>query len=345
MEEIFVGVSGINAADNPGPGIGVARSLKADSGLNVKIVGLAYDAMEPGIYLDRHIDRSFIMPYPTVSFESYFGRLQYIKESYGLDFVIPNLDAELPLYAKYAKELKNAGIGTFIPTLDEFKVRGKDRLSDVAEKIGVKVPLTTVVSSFDEFRKALNETGYPLMVKGAMYKAYRAYTEQEAYHHYHQIVAEWGYPVIVQQVVKGEEMNVIGLGDGEGNSLGVVGIKKLTITPLGKIWTGVTVKHEGALDATEQFIKKYKWKGGFELECIVDDGDIYLIEINPRFPAWLYFATGVGCNLPANLLRKALGKTVIPYKGYDAGKLFIRYTEEIITDMEKFQNINMKGEC
>ena len=28
MEDIHVGVSGINAADNPGPGVGIARSLK-----------------------------------------------------------------------------------------------------------------------------------------------------------------------------------------------------------------------------------------------------------------------------------------------------------------------------
>jgi len=52
MDTIYVGVSGINAVDNPGPGIGVARSLKEDPELEVKVVGLAYDAMEPGVYMD-----------------------------------------------------------------------------------------------------------------------------------------------------------------------------------------------------------------------------------------------------------------------------------------------------
>ncbi|TVL96552.1 MAG: carboxylate--amine ligase, partial [Candidatus Brocadia sp. WS118] len=63
MNEIFVGVSGINAVDNPGPGVGVARSLKDDKELNIKIAGLAYDAMEPGIYIDWLIDKAFITPY------------------------------------------------------------------------------------------------------------------------------------------------------------------------------------------------------------------------------------------------------------------------------------------
>ncbi|MGK5091422.1 hypothetical protein WDW89_05305 [Deltaproteobacteria bacterium TL4] len=57
MDEIIVGVSGINAVDNPGPGVGVARSLKEDPELNIKIVGLGYDAMEPGYYMDWLMDK------------------------------------------------------------------------------------------------------------------------------------------------------------------------------------------------------------------------------------------------------------------------------------------------
>jgi len=34
MEKLKIGVSGINAVDNPGPGIGVAKSLKEDKELN-----------------------------------------------------------------------------------------------------------------------------------------------------------------------------------------------------------------------------------------------------------------------------------------------------------------------
>ena len=71
MDALVVGVSGINAVDNPGPGIAVARSLKEDSDLNVRIVGLAYDAMDPGIYMDWVVDQSFMMPYPSGNAEAY----------------------------------------------------------------------------------------------------------------------------------------------------------------------------------------------------------------------------------------------------------------------------------
>ena len=58
MDKVFVAVSGINAVDNPGPGVAVARSLKEDEELAVQVAGLAYDAMEPGIYMDWVVDRS-----------------------------------------------------------------------------------------------------------------------------------------------------------------------------------------------------------------------------------------------------------------------------------------------
>ncbi|ACO03013.1 MAG TPA: carboxylate--amine ligase [Persephonella sp.] len=344
--DIKIGVSGVNAVDNPGPGIGVAKSLKEAEDFKAEIIGLAYDAMEPGIYMDWIVDRSFIMPYPSGGHDAFINRLYYIKENNGLDFFMSVLDSELPVLIKYADELERNGIKTFLPTLEQFKLRGKDRLEEIAVSIGIDIPESEVVSSVDELLKAVDRIGLPVMVKGAFYKAYRAYTKQEAVNYFNKIVAQWGYPVIVQQVVTGEEMNVVGAGDGEGGSLGMVGIKKIWITELGKIWTGVTIKNEKMLSAAERFIKKFGWRGAFELECIVDlkNDKVYLIEINPRFPAWSYFATGVGVNIPANIIRKAFGMPVVQYKDYPAGKLYVRYTDDLVTDMERFQRIITRGE-
>lgn len=224
--QFTVALSGINAVDNPGPGIGVARSLNEDTDLRAQIIGLAYDAMEPGIYMDWVVDRSYIMPYPSGDGDAYFDRLAFIREQNGLDFLIPNFDAELPLYIKRAARLNDAGFKTFLPTMEQFKLRAKDRLPEVAERIGIGLPKTKVVNSLDQFVAAIGELGLPVMVKGSFYKAWRAYTTAEAIGHYHALVAEWGYPVIVQQIVTGDELNVIGVGDGAGGSLGLVGIKK-----------------------------------------------------------------------------------------------------------------------
>ena len=66
-----VAVSGINATDNPGPGCGIAKSLK-NANPDLRIIGLAYDALEPGIYMDWLIDKSYILPYPSGDIESFY---------------------------------------------------------------------------------------------------------------------------------------------------------------------------------------------------------------------------------------------------------------------------------
>ena len=340
---VRVAVSGINAVDNPGPGVGIAKSLK-EGDRELQVYGLAYDAMEPGIYMDWLIDKSFIMPYPSEGEELFINRLLYIKERHGLDAVIPALDAELPLFIKGAQYLETVGIKTFLPTQEQFKLRSKDKLPEVAEKIGVKVPKTFTVTSYEELSKAVSELGFPVMIKGIFYKAYKAQNMAQATSYFNAIVSEWGYPIIVQEVVSGEEMNVVGVGDGEGGHFGVVGIKKLWITSLGKIWTGVTVKNENLLNAAQSFVSAYRWRGAFEFECIVNGSDIYLIEINPRFPAWVYFSTGVGVNLPYRLLQAALGQEPDKSWDYEAGKLYVRFTDDLVTDMERFQKIVTLGE-
>lgn len=344
MESLVIGVSGINAVDNPGPGVGVARSLKEATDFKAHIVGLSYDAMEPGIYMDWVVDQAFLMPYPSSGHDAFIERLLYIKQRTGLNVIIPTLDTELPLYIKYQNELKSHGILTLLPTLDQFKLRSKDQLVAVAKNIGISIPKTRVISSLDELAPAIEEIGYPVMVKGAFYKAERAYNYHQAIEKFNYITAEWGYPVILQEIVTGEEMNVVAVGDGAGGSLGMVGIKKLWVTSLGKIWTGVTIQNEGMRQATQSFLEKYRWCSAFELECLVQDDEIFLIEINPRFPAWSYFATGVGVNLPANLVRHLCQLPIPPIADYDSGKLYVRYTYEMVTDMKAFQQITTQGE-
>lgn len=153
------------------------------------------------------------------------------------------------------------------------------------------------------------------------------------------LAAEWGWPVLLQEAVSGEELNVVGVGDGEGGHLGFVAIKKLTVTHLGKIWSGVTIDRPDLLAVCENFIRETKWRGPFELECIADGADIVLIEINPRFPAWVGFCAGVGVNLPERLVKLLFGEKPERAAACEPGRLFMRYTDEVVTDLSHFQKI------
>ncbi|MBD2041464.1 carboxylate--amine ligase [Microcoleus sp. FACHB-672] len=345
QKTLTVTVTGINAIDNPGPGTGVARSLREDQELSIKIIGLAYDAMEPGLYMDWLFDRRYIMPYPSTEPEIFLERLRQIKEQIGLDCIIPNFDVELPLYIRYSQELEALGIRVYLPTKVQFALRNKVNLVEAASAFGLSTPKTISVTSARELDEATAELGFPLMIKGPYYKAYRVATNGEALQRFHQLASEWGYPILLQQIVNGIELNLVGVGDGKGKHLGMVTIKKMSVTELGKVWSAITIHHPDLLAAAEAFLQHTNWKGPFELECIASrDGTIYLIEINPRFPAWAYFATGVGINLPSRLVRAAMGLPLPALPTYAAGKLFMRYTYEIITDTTPLQTLVTTGE-
>lgn len=74
------------------------------------------------------------------------------------------------------------------------------------------------------------------------------------------------------------------------------------------------------------------------------EGKLYLLEINPRLPAWIYLAVGVGQNIPEALVNLALGNEVSPFNHYEVGKMFIRYAWDMIVDRQEFEQISMNGE-
>ena len=183
------------------------------------------------------------------------------------------------------------------------------------------------------------------MVKGKFYDAYMAYNSEQVKQSFNKISSKWGLPVIIQEFVKGTEVNVIALGDGEGNTIAAVPMRKQYITDKGKAWGGITLADKKMLEITSNLIRKTKWKGAMELELIKTvKGEYYLLEINPRIPAWVYLAVGAGQNIPEALVKLALGQEVTPLEAYSSGKMFVRYSYDIIVDLEKFESIAMNGE-
>jgi len=328
-----IAVSGLNNTDNPAPGIPVIKSLMGAH----EIVGFSYDVNEPGNYM-RIVDKTYLMPYPSQGFEELKNRLEYIKEKEQIGAIIPNLDAELPLYIKYQDEIEKMGIKLCLPSAKNFELRGKNKLSKLSKELEIEYPKTYEISSVAELTKIIQtqESRFPLMIKGNYYKAYKAYNIDSAIESFDKISNEWGFPILVQEVVSGEELNLVGLGDGKGALMGAVAIKKLTTTDLGKIWTGITIHNEKLMQIAADFVKKTLWKGPFELECIVDMQHIFLIEINPRFPAWVYFATEIGINLPQMVIDIMHDREIKPQLQYPHNKMYVRYTDEFVTDFTDF---------
>ena len=69
-----VAVSGLHRGENPQPGAGIIRSIRRQFP-DATIVGLVYDALESGIYVNGGPDVVYTVPYPSAGAEAFLDLL------------------------------------------------------------------------------------------------------------------------------------------------------------------------------------------------------------------------------------------------------------------------------
>jgi carbamoyl-phosphate synthase large subunit len=342
---LTIGITGLNAIDSPGPGVGVIRCLKESKDPDIKIIGLAYETLEPGIYLHDLVEKSYQIPYPSAGTDQVFKRLQYIQSRENLDLIIPNFDAELWNIIKLGPALKEIGIKTYMPGMEQLEKINKLNLHDFASENDLPSPETKKIFGMEELETFGKKADYPVVIKGKFYEAYTVYNTSQLVYYYNKLNAKWGLPVLIQEFIDGTEIVIAGLGDGNNQLIGAVPLRKLYITDKGKGWAGVVINDPVYLEMAEKINTMLSWKGGFEIELKRDkDGKNFLLEINPRFPAWIYTAAAAGQNLPLTMVKMAMGIEQFPFKEYETGKMFVRYSWDHITDISEFQKISTLGE-
>jgi carbamoyl-phosphate synthase large subunit len=342
---IVIAVTALNAIDSPGPGVAVIRALRECKDFDVRIIGLSYEALEPGIYMHDIVDKTYQIPYPSAGTDALFARISHITKTEKIDVLIPNFDAELYNFIRLTDELLKIGIHTFLPSQEEFEARDKLNLSRFGKKHDLLVPSDKIIHQVSEIQNAADKFGFPLVIKGKFYDAYICNSTDQAEKAFYKLQAKWGMPVIMQEFISGTEVNIAALGDGKGNAVSIVPMRKLYITDKGKAWAGITIDDNQLIDLAEKFIKATSWKGGCELEIMMtSDRKPYIMEVNPRFPAWIYLTAAAGQNQPAALVKLALGQTVDKFKTFEIGKVFIRYSWDLITDISEFHKISASGE-
>ncbi len=343
--KVTVAVTGLNNTDNPGPGVPVIRALRDSPCFDIRIIGLAYENLEPGIYMPGVADKVYLIPYPSDGVDALMDRIGYINRKENIDVLVPNFDSELYTFMKSAEKLDEMGIRTFLPTLPGYEERHKANLPAFGKKYNIPVPESIELGNYSDINRVTEKFGFPVVVKGKFYDAYIVNSREQLTHWFMKISAKWGLPVVVQEFVRGTEVNVVALGDGRGNTIGAVPMRKQYITDKGKAWGGITLDDKKMMELTRSLIAGTKWRGGMELELIrTENQELYLIEINPRIPAWVYLAVGAGQNIPEALVKMALGMEVKPFDKYAVGKMFVRYSYDLLVDIDRYEHISTKGE-
>jgi diaminopimelate decarboxylase len=297
-------VSGLYAGGNPQPGVGIVRSLRQGYP-DATIVGVEYSNRVSGIHFDE-LDELWIQrPWGELDLDSYGDKVRAVLDAGGMWISGSDLEAMW-----LASVFPDGHPNLLAPPMSGIK-RITKPMVEAASGLPIRIPtyLSTEHSDWD-LHAFCREHNWRVWLKGPYYDASRTPT-WDAFTAIRSALSKvWSTEkLFLQAHVSGYEESVM-LSAYKGELLGAVSMRKRDITPEGKTWAGdVSEVPPSFLEPLRRMVRDTNWTGGGELEMVRDASDqLWLIEMNPRFPAWVHGATIAGHNLPALLVQAASGE-------------------------------------
>jgi diaminopimelate decarboxylase len=296
-------VSGLYAGGNPQPGVGILRSLRQGYP-SATLVGVEYSNRVSGIHFDE-IDELWVQrPWAELDLDAYAESVRGALDAGGLWISGSDLEAMW-----LASVFSGGHPNLLAPPMAALKRITKPRVEAACElPVGIPPYLSTEHSDWD-LHAFCREHDWRVWLKGPYYDASRTPTWDTFTAVRNALSKVWSTEkLFLQAHVSGYEESVM-LSAYRGELLGAVSMRKRDITPEGKTWAGdVSDVPASFLEPLRRMVRDTDWTGGGELEMVRDASDrLWLIEMNPRFPAWVHGATIAGHNLPAMLAEAASG--------------------------------------
>jgi len=289
-------VSGLHSGVNPLPGIGIARSLRL-AFPTATLIGVDYSSRSSGLSWPEFDEIQVPGHWHEIELATY---AETIRERLADDaYWLSCLDLEVFWLAK-----ANLSNRVLVPPSTALQKAAKPATA-IADALGILTPSFRRLSDPDDdlFHFAMSRS-WRVWLKGPHYSAapVRSWPEFCSQRRYMGSLWSTTTGLILQEHVDGQHESVA-FAARDGRLLDAVSMIKTDTTPEGKTWAGQVREVDPTfLNRICDLVGQLKWTGGAELECIRDaSGQLWLMELNPRFPAWIYGSAICGHNLPALL--------------------------------------------
>lgn len=309
-------ISGVHGGVNPSPGVGIARSLR-EAFPQAHLVAVDYSSKSSGLCWPDFNDAVVRPPWQHIDLRSHVA---YVSSRLDRGTIwMSGLDLEIQLLARRIRSRRHLPL----PPWPTITMAVKPPVK-IGTSLGFGIPAFHPVgtSSEEDLGRFCRLHGWPLWVKGTHYDAVPIWSWHEARPVMAQLAEAWGGAdqLFIQAHVEGQDVT-IAFAAWKGELLGACFLEKLDRTQQGKVWAGRISPVQPDMERRlRRLVRLTRWSGGGEIECVRDArGTMWLLECNPRFPAWIYGATQAGYNLPARLVeamtgekRQTMKKTVKP---------------------------------
>lgn len=237
--------------------------------------------------------------------------------------IILQMGGQTPL--NLAVPLLNAGCNVLGTSADSIDIaEDRKRCRELMDRLGLRQPESDTVMSVHEAAAVAHKIGYPVMIRPSYVLGGRAmmvaYSDLELGPFVEAaFLASPGFPVLIDRYLeRATEVDVDVLCDGKDVYIGgvmqhieVAGIHSgdsACATPPHSLPKDIV---EAIKDASGRIALALEVKGLLNVQMAVKDGDIYVIEINPRASRTVPFVSkATGIPLPQLAAKVALGKTL-----------------------------------
>jgi diaminopimelate decarboxylase len=295
-------ISGLYSGTNPQPGVGLARSLRA-AYPRATLVGVEYSNRSSGIHWPDLDELWLQRPWEELDLDEYAAQVRRVLDAGA--YWLSGIDLEIMWLASVFPEGHR---NLLAPPRKALRKIAKPEV-EAHKGLPVRIPtyIQTDESSDWDLHAFCRRHDWRVWLKGPYYEAVRTPTWGAVEVYRAAVAKAWSTEkLFLQAHVSGYEESVC-LSAYRGELLACVYMRKRELTEEGKTWAGdVTEVPEEFAAPLRKVVKELNWTGGAEFEMVRDTaGRLWLLECNPRFPAWIHGSTIAGKNLPALLVEAA----------------------------------------
>jgi carbamoyl-phosphate synthase large subunit len=270
-----------------------------------KIIGTSNTKWTPGF---SSCDVSVVLP--PIASDEYVPALMEVCRIHDVAGLLSLFDPDVHKLSAYASEFINAGITPVIPNRRASTI-AFDKLETwrYLTQRDIRVPLTT--DSLRQAREWLQagDFHFPLVVK-PRYGFGSANTFIARNNPELEVFFAYAPDMLVQQFMDAEALNVDGLGDMQSRPVSVVPWRKL-LSRMGETERSLTIECPELVELAQRLICEVGIVGPFDADFFRDSkGNLWVLELNPRFGGGYPVSHLAGANFPALIVRLIRGEAI-----------------------------------
>lgn len=299
--------------DNPSPGVGLARCVRTRFPC-AHITGVDFSVESAGLTEPSLDDCLVIDAWNISKAASHYIDVEQLLTAERHAYWLPASDVEVHMLAHQADKhhcVADVRDRILCPSVSALEAILKPCVG-AAQILDFKVPLFMLVeddTSVQEVYAWSLSQAYPLYVKGVHFGAQLCHSWSAVASSVYYLKKDLRQPVYIQRAESGFQKG-LAFAAVNGELTGSLMLTKTVTTMLEKGWSGHLAPVPNELqEKLKVFVRNTKWTGGGEIEYMESlDGNRWLIDFNPRFPAWIGASVLAHVNLPGALLQHVLNQ-------------------------------------